>query len=100
MDEIQKLEEELKAADEKIQASLRAGKIPTSDDYADVDQIKAKLKVARRVRSMDAKRTDAKLTRKISIMLPDDEFQTLAKKAEAAGEDLSKHIRRLLKNSL
>ncbi len=98
MDEIQKLEKELQAADEKIQAALRNGKIPTSDDYADVDRIKANLKVARRVRAMDAKRIDPKRTRKISILLSDDEFQRLSKKAEAAGIDLSKYIRDLLRN--
>ena len=98
MDEIQKLEKELAAANETIQATLRTGKIPTSDDYAGIDRIKAKLKVARRVRAMDEKRIDPKLTRKITISLPEDEYQALKKKADEGGIDFSKYIRSLLKS--
>ncbi|MEN6360730.1 MAG: hypothetical protein ABFD63_06575 [Smithella sp.] len=97
MDEIQKLEKELAAAHETIDATLRTGKIPTPDDYAGIDRIKAQLKVARRIRAMDAKRTDPKLTRKVTILLPEEEFQTLTKKATEGGVDLSKYIRMLLK---
>jgi predicted DNA binding CopG/RHH family protein len=46
---------------------------------------------------MDAKRTDPKLTRKVTILLPEEEFQTLTKKATEGGVDLSKYIRMLLK---
>lgn len=92
------LEKKLKDAEEGIQAIFKAGKIPGQDDYADIDRIKQQLKVARRVKAMDAKRVDPKLTRKISLLLPDDEYQTLTKKASDAGVDLSKYIRNLLKN--
>jgi hypothetical protein len=96
--DIDTLEKELKEAEAGIQDLIKAGKIPTPDDYADIDRIKGKLKVARRVRAMDAKRSDPKLTRKVSILLPEDEFQVLTKEAKIVGEDLSKYIRRLLKN--
>ena len=95
--EIEALERDLQKAEAEIHDLIRAGKIPTPADYADIDRIKAKLKVARRVKAMDAKRTDPKLTRKISIMLPEEEFQALSKKAENNGVDLSKYIRDLLK---
>jgi homospermidine synthase len=61
-------------------------------------KIRAELKAARRVRAMDAKRVDPKLTRKISILLPEDEYQALIKKAAESGVDLSKHIRNILKS--
>ncbi|MHB8093172.1 MAG: ribbon-helix-helix protein, CopG family, partial [Syntrophales bacterium] len=55
------------------------------------------LKTARRVKAWDEKRTDPKLTRKVTIMLPEDEHKELSKKAAARGVDLSKYIRQLLK---
>ena len=96
--DIETLEEKLKEAEAKIQDILCGGKIPTPADYAGIDQIKSKLKVARRVKAMDAKRIDPKLTRKISILLPEDEFLALSKKAENNGVYLSNYIRNLLKN--
>ena len=97
-DRIGPLEEQLQAEETKIKGLLRAGQIPAKADYADLDRIKNELKAARRVRAMDAKRIDPKLTRKISLLLPDDEYQALTKKAAAAGVDLSKYIRSLLKS--
>jgi len=94
--DIAALEKKLKEAEDEIQVLFKAGKIPTPD-YAEVDRIKRELKAARRVRAMDAKRVDPKLTRKISILLSDDEYQALTKKATDAGVDLSKYIRSLLK---
>ncbi|MCX5827664.1 MAG: hypothetical protein NTV58_06650 [Deltaproteobacteria bacterium] len=96
--DIDTLEKELRETEEGIHALFQAGKIPTPEDYAGVDRIKAELKVARRVKAMDAKRTDPKLTRKISILMPEDEFQALTKKATDAGVDISKYIRSLLKS--
>ena len=61
-------------------------------------EVRAELKTARRIRAMDAKRTDPKLTRKISLLLPVDEYQELTKRAAKAGVDLSKYIRELIKN--
>ena len=92
------LEKRLQEAETAVQEIFKAGEIPTPEDYAGVDQIKAELKVARRVKAMDAKRTDPKLTRKVTILLPDDEFQALTEKATEEGVDLSKYIRMLLKN--
>ena len=63
----------------------------------ELEEVRAELKVARRVRAMDAKRVDPKLTRKISILLPEDEYQALTEKAAESGVDLSKYIRNILK---
>lgn len=61
-------------------------------------EARAELKAARRVRAMDAKRVDPKLTRKISILLPEEEYQLLTEKAAESGVDLSKYIRNILKS--
>lgn len=95
---IMELEKQLQVEEEKINGLLLTGKIPAKADYADMDRIKNKLKAARRIRAMDEKRVDPKLTRKISLLLPEDEYQTLIKKAADAGVDLSKYIRNLLKS--
>jgi predicted DNA binding CopG/RHH family protein len=89
---------ELQAEEIKINGLLLAGKIPAKADYAELDRIKNELKAARRVKAMDAKRSDPKLTRKITISLSDDEYQALKRNADKAGVDLSKHIRGLLNN--
>jgi hypothetical protein len=62
----------------------------------DLERVRAELKVARRVRAMDAKRVDPKLTRQIGVRLTEDEYQELTKKSEEAGVDLSSYIRNLL----
>jgi len=92
------LEKRLQEAETAVQEIFKAGKIPTPEDYAGVDRTKAALKVARRIKAMNAKRTDPKLTRKVTILLPEDEFQALTEKAAEEGVDLSKYIRMLLKN--
>ena len=97
-EKIKELEDQLHAEEEKINGLLLAGKIPTKADYADLDRIKNELKVARRVRAMDAKRVDPKLTRQISLKLPEDEYQELLKKAADKGVDLSRYIRDLIKS--
>lgn len=66
--------------------------------HRELAEVRAELKVARRVRAMDAKRVDPKLTRRIGLLLTEAEYQELTKKAAEAGVDLSKHIRSLLKS--
>jgi hypothetical protein len=61
----------------------------------ELEDVRAELKVARRVRAMDAKRVDPKLTRKVSFLMPENEYEALLQKAE--GNDLSKYIRDLIK---
>lgn len=95
--DIDSLEKKLKEAKDETEALLRSGKIPTPADYAEVDRIKAELKVARRVRKMDEKRVDPKLTKQIGVRLTEDEYQELTKKAAETGVDLSTYIRNLLK---
>lgn len=65
--------------------------------HQELAEVRAELKVARRVRAMDAKRVDPKLTRKVSFLMPEDEYQTLLQKAD--GKDISKYIRELIKKS-
>ncbi len=60
-------------------------------------EVRAALKAARRVATMDAKRTEPKLTRKISFLLPESEYQDLAKRAAESGTELSTFIRSLLR---
>lgn len=95
---IRELEEQQRAEDDKINGLLRTGKIPAKADYADLDRIKNELKAARRVKAMDAKRIEPKLTRQISLKFPEDEYQALIKRASDAGVDLSRYIRNLLKS--
>lgn len=94
---IKELERQTQTEENKIKAMLQAGKVPTKDDYSELDKIKRELKTARRVKSLDEKRVDPKLTRKVSILLSDDEYRELVKNAINKGVDLSKHIRQLLK---
>lgn len=98
--QIMALEDQLQAEDAKIKAQFAAGKIPLQSDYTETDRIKRELKTARRLMSMDANRADPKLTRKISILLPDNEYQTLTKKADNAGVNISKYIRYLINNDI
>ncbi len=46
---------------------------------------------------MDEKRTEPKLTRKVTVKLSENEVRSLTEKAMEAGIDLSKYIRYLLK---
>lgn len=98
-DKIKKLEVSLIDAEKQVHEMFKAGKIPTPADYADVDRIKRDLKTARRIASM-AMRSEPKLTRKISILLSDNEFNELSEKADNKGMILSKYIRQLLKYGL
>lgn len=97
-DRIRELEAQLQAEQEKINDLLRAGQIPSKADYADMDRLKAELKVARRVRAMDATRINPKLTRQIGVRLTEDEFQELTKRAAESGVELSRYIRDLIKS--
>jgi hypothetical protein len=99
-DKIKEFEATLLAEENKISNLLRCGKILTPLDYAEVDRIKKELKVARRVMAMDASRTEPKLTRKISVLLSENEFENLSRKAQNECIILSKYIRRLLKLGL
>lgn len=65
--------------------------------HQELAEVRAELKVARRVRAMDARRVDPKLTHKVSFLMPEDEYQTLLQKAD--GKDISKYIRELIKKS-
>lgn len=96
IDKVRELEAALLKEENKINKLLKGGKILTTADYTEVDRIKKELKVARRVMAMDASRTEPKLTRKISILLSEDEFEKLSKKAEKEGILLSKYFRKLL----
>ena len=95
---IRELEGQLEAEEAKIKALFLSAKIPTPDDYIERDRIRGELKTARRVRAMDANRTEPKKARKVTIMFPEEEFQELTKDAEKMGVDLSKYIRALLNN--
>jgi hypothetical protein len=96
-DRIGELEDRLQAEEAKINDLFRVGKVPAAADYADADRIRKELKVARRVRAMDAKRVDPKFTRQIGVRLTEDEYQELTKRAAESGVELSTHIRNLLK---
>jgi hypothetical protein len=98
--DIDALEKKLQEAGEGIQALFKAGKIPAPEDYADVDRIKAKLKAARRVRAMDANRTEPKLTRSYNLTFPENEFRELSERAEKRGVKLSSYIREMIKSGL
>ena len=74
----------------------RAGTVSPSL-HRELAEVRAELKAARRVRAMDAKRVDPKLTRQIGVRLTEDEYQELTKKAEESGVDISNYIRNLLK---
>lgn len=96
-------EEQIKELEEKERALMvqsvegaRAGAVSPAL-RRELAEVRAELKVARRVRAMDAKRVDPKLTRQIGVRLTEDEYQELTKKAAESGVELSTYIRNLLK---
>ena len=95
--DIDTLESELRKAEEEIDGLIRAGRIPTPADYADVDRIKKELKAARRIKTMNARRTEPIKTSRFSILLPDEELNILTTKAKESGLGFSQYIRHLLK---
>jgi predicted DNA binding CopG/RHH family protein len=93
---IRKLEEKERVLMVQNIEGARAGAVSPAL-HRELADVRHKLKVARRVKAMDEKRVDPKLTRKISILLSEDEYQALTIKAANSGVDLSKYIRSLLK---
>ena len=93
-DTIKELEQKETALTVQTIEGARTGAVSPSI-HRELAEIRAKLKTARRVRAMDAKRTGPKLTRKVSFLLPEYEYQELLRKAD--GKELSKYIRDILK---
>ena len=93
---IRALEEKERALTVQTIEGARAGAVsPTL--RRELAGVRQELKVARRVRAMDAKRVDPKFTRQIGVRLTEDEYQELTKKAAESGVELSTYIRNLLK---
>jgi hypothetical protein len=97
---VAELENALQEATKEIDAIFRAGKIPLPCDYADMDRLKKELKGLRRMLTMNARRSESKLNRKVSILMAEDEFKQLSERSEKKGMILSKYIRQLLKKGL
>ena len=96
-DTIKELEQKETALTVQMIEGARTGTVsPTL--HRELAEIRAKLKTARRVRAMDAKRTGPKLTRKISFLMPEDEYEAVLRKAD--GKELSKYIRDILKKDM
>jgi len=93
---ISELEERERALMVQSIEGAKAGGVSPSI-HRELAEVRAELKAARRVRAMDAKRVDPKLTRQIGVRLTEDEYQELTKKAEESGVDISNYIRNLLK---
>lgn len=96
---IRELEEKERALMGQTIEGAKAGAVSPSLQR-ELAEVRAELKVARRVRAMDAKRTEPKKTSRFSILLPDDELETLTKRAEEKGVIFSSYIRHLLKIGL
>lgn len=94
------LEASLKGAEIALAALYRAGQIPSHYDYEEIDKLKAALRVARRVASMEKTRTEPKKERKITVLLSLSEYEALTVNAKQKGLILSKYIRYLLKKGL
>ena len=94
--DIETLEADLKRATEGTEALFRSGKIPTPADYAEVDRIKAELKVARRSATMKAIRKAPVKTRRVTILFSEDEFDDLSSQAKAKNLGVSEYIRQVL----
>jgi hypothetical protein len=96
---IKELEEKERALMvQSIEAATVGAVSPSLHD--ELAEVRAKLKVARRVRAMDKNRTEPKKTGRFSILLPDDELEILTKRAEEKGVIFSSYIRNLLKIGL
>lgn len=93
---IEELERQLQIAEKKVNDLFRSGKIPGPEDYADIDRIKGELKTARRTRTMEAWRTDPKLTRRVTFSVSDQEYEEIAERAQRTGLTLSEYIRQVL----
>jgi predicted DNA binding CopG/RHH family protein len=95
-EKIRELEEKEKSLMvQSIEAAKTGAVSPTL--HQEFAEVRAELKVARRVRAMDAKRVDPKLTRQIGVRLTEDEYQDLTQKAAESGVELSTYLRNLLK---
>ena len=95
---IKALEAQLESEETRIKGLIMSGKkILTPDDYAETDRIKKELKAARRVRTMDAKRVEPKLTRGYNLTFSENEYQELVAEADQRGMKLSSYIRELIK---
>lgn len=98
-EKIRELEEKEKLLMVQSIDGAKAGAVSPSL-HRELAEIRKALKVARRVRAMDAKRTDPKKTSRFSILLPDTELEILTKRAEEKGVIFSSYIRHLLKIGL
>lgn len=100
MNDIQKLEDKLKAQESRINDLFRQGKIPGHADHDALDRIKKNLKTARRIQTMESKRSDPLLTERAAVRLSKDEYERLRRQADEKGISVSDHIRELIRNSI
>ncbi len=98
-DKIMDLQEKERALMFQSIEGAKAGTVPPSL-HRELEEIRAELKTARRVRAMDANRTDPKKSSRFSILLPDTELEELTKRAAQKGMVFSSYIRYLLKIGL
>ena len=99
-------EEKIREIEEKERALMvqsideaRAGAVSPSL-RRELAEVRQKLKVARRVATMKARRTEPIKTSRFSILLPDEELDILTAKAKESGLVFSQYIRHLLKIAL
>ena len=96
---IRELEEKERALTVQTIEGARAGAVSLSL-HRELEEVRAELKVARRVATMKARRTEPIKTSRFSILLPDEELSILTTKAKESGLVFSQYIRHLLKIAL
>ena len=97
---VKSLERELAIEQDKIDALLRSGKIPTQKDWEKTKKIEKELRIAKGLVTRQRKRKRPPLTKKISLLLTDKEYETLKAQAEAKRQRLGKHVREMVRKAM
>ncbi len=97
---VKDLEREFAIEQDKIDALFRSGKIPTAKDWEPVKRIEKQLRTARGILTREKKRKSPPLTKTISFMMTDKEYETLQARAKAKGVRLGKYVRELVRKAM
>ena len=95
-DKVKMLEQALALENDKMGLLFKSGKIPTSEDWAPIRRLEKKLRTARGIFTRQLRRESPSLTKSVTVMLTEDQFDVIRIKAEAAGVKPSRYVRELI----
>lgn len=97
MEEIQQrivnLERSLQEEETRIQDLFKSGKVPTREEYEQLDRIKKDLRVERGIATKKAKRETPYLDRRVTVKMPSADYDKLLKRAGSEGMKVSEYLR-------